>query len=149
MSAESGNLILSGKLFYSDGAATAKSLSLRQVCSRGSLTKQHLGGGTQPTNWDVVLELISQVYGKGPVQSLETSTIMLNWTRCAMGSQCRDLSTGVIGSLTPVLVMSHAALLHMHCTLRSCVVGSISNNELLVSSREIMKACAKNTVAAC
>ena len=39
-------------------------------------------------------------------------------------------------------------VLYMHCTVRSCVVESISTDELLVSSREVMMVCTRHTAAA-
>ena len=62
---------LSGRLFHSNRAATAKALSLTGGCSKGLLTKQHLGRGTQATNWDILLEQLSHVYGVCSVQSPE------------------------------------------------------------------------------
>ena len=69
-----------------------------------------------------------------------------------MGSQCRDLSIGVICSLTPVPVMSRATLFCMHCILDPtklcCWKFKRPNNELLVFSREVMKACTRHAAAA-
>ena len=107
------------------GGSDYKSPVTKQVSSRGRSRssiweeERRLRAGTY--SWSRSLRYTGPV----PHKAWKASTSILTWIQCAMGSQCRDLSTVVICSLTPVSVMSRAALFCMHCILRrrSYVVG--------------------------